>query len=92
MQKNPPTLHREPERLFAGGRRLPLIKAIGWNQTALALKRFSVAGFLADGVGAGVGEFVADGFIFRPGRNQSPASLRSLRAPHRFQRHEFGLA
>jgi len=73
MQKNPPTLHREPERLFAGGRRLPLIKAIGWNQTALALKRFSVAGFLADGVGAGVGEFVAEGFIFRPGRDEAPA-------------------
>jgi len=57
-------LHGEPERLFAGRRGLPFVKTIGGNQAALRLKRTAIAGFLSDGVGAGVGEFVADGFIF----------------------------
>ena len=68
-----PALRGETERLLAVGRRLPFIKTVGGNQAALPLERFSVAGFLADGVGAGVGEIVADGFIFGPRRNQTPA-------------------
>jgi len=67
----------EPERLFAGGCGLPFVKAIGGNQAALFFKRPAVAGFLGDGVGPGVGQFVADGFILRPGWNQTP--------PHRLQ-------
>ena len=64
---------RESKWLFAGGSRLPFVKAVSRNQAALLLERFPVAGFLADGVGAGVGEFVADGFILGPRGNQTPA-------------------
>ena len=64
---------REPEGLFAGGCGLPLVKSVSRDQAALLFKRFPVAGFLADGVGAGVGELVADGFILGPRRDEAPA-------------------
>ena len=66
-------LHREPERLFAGRCGLPFVKAIGGNQAALLLKWPAEAGFLGDGFGAGIGEIVANGFIFRPGWDESPS-------------------
>ena len=64
---------REPEGLFAGGCGLPLVKSVSRDQAALLFKRFPVAGLLTDGVGAGVGELIADGFILGPRGNQTPA-------------------
>ena len=45
----------------------------GWcsNRTYHSLAK-GLADFAGDGVGAGVGEFVADGFIFGPRRDESP--------------------
>lgn len=64
--------HCKAEGLLAGWSRLPFVKAIGWNQAALLFERATVARFIADGVGAGVGKLVADFFILRPGRDEAP--------------------
>jgi len=66
-------LQGEPEGLFAASAGLPFVKAVGGDQAALGRELTAEAGFLVDGVGAGVGEFVAESFIFRPGRDQTPA-------------------
>ena len=66
-------LQGKPERLFASGCGLPFVKAVGGDQAALGRELAAEAGFLVDGVGPGVGELVAEGFIFRPGRDQTPA-------------------
>ncbi len=65
--------HGKAEGLFAGGGGLPLIKAIGGDQASLFFKGAAVADFLGDVIGAGVGEFVADGFVLGPGGNEAPA-------------------
>ena len=64
--------HGEPEWLLAGRRGLPFVKAVGGDEAALVLERFSEAGLFGDGLGAGVGEFVADGFILGPVRDETP--------------------
>ena len=66
-------LQGEPEGLFAASGGLPFVKAVGGDEAALGRELTAEAGFLVDGVGAGVGEFVAEGFIFRPGRDEAPA-------------------
>ena len=43
---------------------MPFVKAVGGDQAALRRELTAEAGFFVDGVGAGVGQLVADGFIF----------------------------
>ena len=52
----------------------PFVVPVGWNQTSTSRKRFAERGLGIDRFTAGIDHTIADGQIFRPRRDQAPAS------------------
>jgi len=54
---------------------LPLVEAIGNNETAALPEGLTETGLIGDGFRPGVGQAVADGRVFRPGRYEPPTEF-----------------